>query len=510
MMPRAAVCADRIVEVLDTESSVEPPAAPVAPARADGHLELRDVAFRYPGAEPRRCCATSPSRARAGQTTAIIGSTGAGKTTLMSLVPRLFDATARRRAGRRRGRPRPSTPTTCGRRIGLVPQRPYLFSGTVASNLRYGNPDATDEELWAALEVAQARDFVRHMPGGLDGADRPGRHERLRRPAAAAGHRPRPGPPSPRSTCSTTRSPRSTWPPTPALRAALRAGHRGRHRGHRRPAGVHDRRRRPDPRARRRRGSSGRARTRSCWRPARPTPRSSSPSWPRRRRRMSAPTRHVDRGPGRRHRPAARPMAARAAAAARLGRRRAAGGEGGGLRPVGRAGCVGMLRPERARSSRLVLVLGVISVALNVIGPEDPRQGHRPDLRGCHRQAAARGHHRRAGRGVGAGAGNATVRRPARAAATSCPASGIDFAALGHVLLIVIGLYVGAAVFGYLQGYLLNGIVQRTVYDLRARRRGQAQPAAAVLLRRQAARRGALSRVTNDIDNVSSQTSSRR
>ena len=105
--------------------------------------------------------------ARPGQTTAIIGSTGAGKTTLISMVPRLFDATAG--AVRVDGVDvRELEPEQLWRRIGLVPQRPYLFSGTVASNLRYGNPDATDDELWAALEIAQGRDFVAAMPDGLD------------------------------------------------------------------------------------------------------------------------------------------------------------------------------------------------------------------------------------------------------------------------------------------------------------------------------------------------------
>jgi ATP-binding cassette, subfamily B, multidrug efflux pump len=151
---------------LDTRSSVVPPDKPVTEAPMRGELELRGVRFQYPGAaEPvlRDISFVAP----AGQTTAIIGSTGSGKTTLISLVPRLFDATA--------GSVRVDSidvrdldPDVLWSRIGLVPQRPYLFSGTVASNLRYGDPDATDEELWAALEVAQARDFVAAMPGGLD------------------------------------------------------------------------------------------------------------------------------------------------------------------------------------------------------------------------------------------------------------------------------------------------------------------------------------------------------
>jgi ATP-binding cassette subfamily B protein len=166
MVPRAAVSAERIVEVLDTESSVIPPGHPVTEVPARGDLELRGVRFQYPGAAAPVLRDIS-FHAEAGKTTAIIGSTGAGKTTLLSLVPRLFDATG--------GSVlvdgvdvRELDPDLLWSRIGLVPQRPYLFTGTVASNLRYGNPDAADEDLWAALEVAQARDFVADMPGGLD------------------------------------------------------------------------------------------------------------------------------------------------------------------------------------------------------------------------------------------------------------------------------------------------------------------------------------------------------
>ncbi|WP_446218313.1 ABC transporter ATP-binding protein [Micromonospora sp. IBHARD004] len=166
MVPRAAVCAERIVEVLDTESSVVPMAEPVIAVTRNAELELRRVAFQYPGASAPVLHDIS-FRAGPGRTTAIIGSTGAGKTTLLTLIPRLVDPTA--------GAVlvdgvdvRLLEPDEVWRRIGLVPQRPYLFSGTVASNLRYGNPDATDAELWAALEIAQARDFVAEMPGGLD------------------------------------------------------------------------------------------------------------------------------------------------------------------------------------------------------------------------------------------------------------------------------------------------------------------------------------------------------
>ncbi|MER6827513.1 ABC transporter ATP-binding protein [Streptosporangium sp. NPDC000563] len=166
MIPRAAVCAERIVEVLDTDSSVTPPDDPVRQVSGRAELEMRDVEFRYPGAAAPVLSGVS-FRASAGQTTAVIGSTGSGKTTLISLIPRLFDATS--------GTVsvdgvdiRDLDPQMLWTRIGLVPQKPYLFSGTVASNLRYGDPDASDAELWEALEVAQARDFVEAMPEGLE------------------------------------------------------------------------------------------------------------------------------------------------------------------------------------------------------------------------------------------------------------------------------------------------------------------------------------------------------
>jgi len=166
MIPRAAVCADRISEVLGTESSVVMPASGVTVLRQAGTIDLRDATFSYPGAEQPVLRSVSFS-AKPGTTTAIIGSTGAGKTTLVNLLPRLFDATS--------GivlvdgiDVRELDPDTLWGRIGLVPQRPYLFSGTVASNLRYGKPDATDDELWTALEIAQAKGFVEQMEGGLD------------------------------------------------------------------------------------------------------------------------------------------------------------------------------------------------------------------------------------------------------------------------------------------------------------------------------------------------------
>lgn len=166
MLPRAAVSGGRIQEVLDTSSSIRVPARPVTELSAPGSLELQRVGFHYPGAEAPVLTDISLVT-RPGQTTAIIGSTGAGKTTLVNLVPRLFDATA--------GTVlvggvdvKEMDPDVLWSRVGLIPQKPYLFSGTVASNLRYGKQDATEEEMWEALRVAQGADFVAAMPGGLE------------------------------------------------------------------------------------------------------------------------------------------------------------------------------------------------------------------------------------------------------------------------------------------------------------------------------------------------------
>jgi len=166
MVPRAAVCAARITEVLETESSVVPPKAPVVPTGVPGSLELRGVEYRYPGAEAPVLTGIA-LRAQPGQVTAIVGSTGAGKTTLLELIPRLIDPTAGSVLIEGTDA-RDIELELLWSKVGMVPQRSYLFSGTIASNLRYGNPDATDAELWAALEVAQARDFVEAMPQKLE------------------------------------------------------------------------------------------------------------------------------------------------------------------------------------------------------------------------------------------------------------------------------------------------------------------------------------------------------
>lgn len=166
LAPRAGVCADRIMEVLRTESSVEEPEHPAQAPAERGVVHFDDVTFAYPGADAP-VLKHLTFTAKPGQTTAIIGSTGAGKSTLINLIPRLFDVTG--------GRVlvdgvdvRDYHDEDLWERIGLVPQRPYLFSGTVASNLRYGRPDASEDDMWRALEIAQARGFVEAKNGGLE------------------------------------------------------------------------------------------------------------------------------------------------------------------------------------------------------------------------------------------------------------------------------------------------------------------------------------------------------
>ena len=166
MIPRAAVAAERVVEVLDTPSTVGQPENPVTEVTERGTLEFCDVGFAYPGAQRPVLCNLS-FRVDAGTTTAIIGSTGAGKTTLVNLVSRLADATD--------GSVlvdgvdvRQLDLDLLWSKVGYVPQKPFLFSGTVASNLRYGRPDADEGELWEALEVSQASSFVQAMPDGIE------------------------------------------------------------------------------------------------------------------------------------------------------------------------------------------------------------------------------------------------------------------------------------------------------------------------------------------------------
>ncbi len=211
MIPRAAVSSGRIDEVLRTDTSVLLAEHPEGIPSGAVRVEARGVSFHYPGADVPVLHDVSFS-AEPGTTTAIIGSTGSGKTTLVSLVPRLYDVTG--------GSllvggvdVRQAQPDALWALMGLVPQRPYLFSGTVASNLRYGKPDAIDDELWEALRISQAEDFVRAMPLGSTPrspraapTSRAGSDNGWPSPAPWSGAR--------RSTCSTTRSRLLTCPPT--------------------------------------------------------------------------------------------------------------------------------------------------------------------------------------------------------------------------------------------------------------------------------------------------------
>ena len=246
MAPRASVSAERISEVLDMPSSIVVAPDPLTRVAERPTLAFDHVGFCYPGAEEPVLTDIS-FVARPGETTAIIGSTGSGKTTLINLVPRLFDVTsgAVTLDGTDIRSIEPEALWAC---IGLVPQKPYLFSGTVGSNLRHARPDATDEELWAALEVAQGRDFVEAMPGQLDapisqGGTNVSGGQRQRLAIARA---------LVRETCDLpvrrlVLGARPVHRRTAARRAAADAGRRGQHR--RRPAGLHDHRRRPDHRA---------------------------------------------------------------------------------------------------------------------------------------------------------------------------------------------------------------------------------------------------------------------
>jgi ATP-binding cassette subfamily B protein len=166
LIPRSAVSAERIKEVIETPTSVVISDNPVTDVVAAAELVFDNVGFSYPGAE-QPVLKDIAFTVRAGQTLAVIGSTGSGKTTLVNLVPRLFDASSG--AVRLDGIDvRDLAPEALWSRVGIVPQKPYLFGGTVATNLQYGKEDATEEEMWNALRIAQAEDFVRAMPGGLE------------------------------------------------------------------------------------------------------------------------------------------------------------------------------------------------------------------------------------------------------------------------------------------------------------------------------------------------------
>ena len=259
-------------------------------------VEFRGAGFHYPGAEQSVLHDISFVTER-GETTAIVGSSGAGKTTLINLVARLFDVTS--------GQVlvdgvdvRDLETHALTDRIGLVPQKPFLFSGTVASNLRYGKPDATEDEMWEALRVAQAEDFVARHARRPRGPHRAGRHQRVGWAAPAtvdrAGADPSPRDLRVRRLVLRAR-PHHRRPP--ARRAARL--HRRRRRVDRGAARVDDLDRRSDHRARRRRDSSARARTTSCWRTARPTPRSCSRRSARRRWRRDHQRQRRRSGSGR-------------------------------------------------------------------------------------------------------------------------------------------------------------------------------------------------------------------
>jgi ATP-binding cassette subfamily B protein len=165
MIPRAAVCADRVSEVMKTEPSVVNTATPITSAKNAGSIEFQDVTFAYPGAE-KPVLASLNFRIQAGTTTAIIGPTGSGKTTLINLIARLVDPTEGRLLIDGTALQDLDTDDLWSK-VGLIPQKAFLFSGTIADTLRYGRETATDEELWKALEIAQAADFVKALPEGL-------------------------------------------------------------------------------------------------------------------------------------------------------------------------------------------------------------------------------------------------------------------------------------------------------------------------------------------------------
>ena len=446
MVPRAAVCADRITEVLDTGTSVVPPAEPVTEPTGSG-LRMRGVSFTYPGAEAP-VLRDVDLDVRPGTTLAVIGSTGAGKTTLVNLVPRLFDVTdgvvevegvdVRR-----------LDPDVLWSRIGLVPQKAFLFSGTVASNLRYGKPDATDEEMWQALEIAQARDL-------------PVRRRVLR---ARPRHR-----------------------RAAACRARPAHDRRGRARGG--AARLHDHRRRRDPRARGRRGGRSRHPRRAAeGQPDLPGDRR-VPAHPggggmseQQKGRLKETERVQMGGPGR-------------------------GGPFGGAM-VGQKSMdfgpsakrlVGRLAPQRLKVA-VVLLLAVASVALSVVGPRI--LGHATDLifEGLF------------GRSLPAGTSKADAVAGLRARGEDrladmlagmdvVPGRGVDFDAVGRVLLLVLAIYVAASLLMWLQGYILNDVVQSAVRRMRDDVEAKIHRLPLSYFDRQP-RGELLSRVTNDIDNIS-------
>ena len=413
-----------------------PPVDPVTEVTERGTLVLDAVTFAYPGAEEPVLRGVD-LQARPGQTVAIIGSTGAGKSTLVNLVPRLFDVTS--------GTVyvdgvdvRELAPEVLWSRLGLVPQKAFLFSGTIADNLRYGKADASEEQMWEALEIAQA-------PRLRGGDARRARVERSPRaaptsPAASASgwRSPARSSDGPRSTCSTTRSRPSTSTTDARLRAALRAGHPRRHGRHRRPAGLHHPRRRRDRRPRGRRGRRSRHPRRAPRDVRRPTARSSQSQLTVGGGSMSddhqAGARHpqADRAHRGRPRPRSRPDGRRhgRSEGQRLRRRRSGGWSPAWRRTV----------PRRSPSSRLT----VVSVLATAFGPRV--LGRATDLiftgliggrlpAGLTKAEAVELLRQRGDDQVADMVSGMDV----------VPGQGVDFDAVGQVLLLVLAIYVGAA-----------------------------------------------------------------
>ena len=486
MVPRATVCADRIAEVFDTESSVVPPAAPVTELAGHGRLEFRGVQFTYPGADEPVLRDLSFT-ARPGETTAIIGSTGAGKTTMVNLVPRLFDVTA--------GEVRVDgvdvrrlEPELLWSRIGLVPQRAFLFSGTVRSNLAYGKSDATEDEMWRALEIAQGRDFVEAMPEGLDapitqgGTNVSGGQRQRLAIARALIRQPQiylfDDSFSALDLATDARLRAALRPVTTASTVVIVA---------QRVSTIID----ADQILVLEDGEVvGRGTARRAARDVRdlpgdrPVPADGGGGMSTPRTGAMKETERVVAGPG----PGRGPF-------------------GGGM--VGQKSMefgpsarrlVRRMGPDRYAAIAVVL-LALVGVGLSVVGPKI--LGHATDLifSGLF------------GRRLPEGTSKADAVDGLRARGDDqladllsgmdvVPGRGVDFTAVGHVLMLVLAVYLAASVLMWLQGFILNGVVQNTVRRMRNDVEEKINRLPLSYFDRQP-RGELLSRVTNDIDNVS-------
>ncbi len=481
MVPRASVSADRIGEVLDTETSVVPPAEGVTSVAGHGELELRNVGFTYSGAASPVLCNVTFT-ARPGTTTAIIGSTGAGKTTLLNLIPRLFDATE--------GSVlvdgvdvREYDAETLWSKIGLVPQKAYLFTGTVASNLRYGKPDATEEEMWEALEIAQAADFVRAMPEGLEspiaqGGTNVSGGQRQRLAIARALIR-RPDlylfddSFSALDVATDARLRRALAPVTANATVVIVAQRvftitdadqivvleDGEIVG----LGTHDELARvlPDLRRDRRVPAQGRSRMSSAPRKMQETERIQAPQRGPHGMGMVG-QKSMDFGPS----------------AKRLMRR---------------------LRPELPKVIAIIFA-AIASVSLSSIGPRILGRATDIIFAGAIGKSLPAGMTKAQAIAAAQSSGQGRV-ADLLSGIDLVPGQGIDFSALRTVLLIVLALYVGSALLGFLQGYLLNDVVQHTVLRMRAEVEDKLNRVPLRYFDGQP-RGELLSRVTNDMDNV--------